>query len=98
MRTSWLDRIWWPEPTIAALTHDEETGMSGAPALQRVARRHIVFGRYAGIAAFHGSVLAVTFDPRNPLETRSVGRESILTLCVSQACMVKDIITYRKQI
>jgi REP element-mobilizing transposase RayT len=41
----------------------------------------LVVGRYAGIAVFHGLIMALTFDPHKPLKTRGCGRGSKLTLC-----------------
>ena len=41
----------------------------------------LVVSRYAGIAVFHGLIMALTFDPCKPLKTRRGGRGSKLTLC-----------------
>jgi len=42
--------------------------------------RTLVVSRYAGIAVFHGLIMALTFDPCKPLKTRGGGRGSTLTL------------------
>ena len=41
----------------------------------------LVVSRYAGIAVFHGLIMALTFDPCKPLKKRGGGRGSKLTLC-----------------
>jgi hypothetical protein len=43
--------------------------------------RTLVVSRYAGIAVFHGLIMALTLDPCKPLKTRRGGRGSKLTLC-----------------
>ena len=43
--------------------------------------RTLVVSRYAGIAVFHGLIMALTFDPCKPLKTRGGGRGSKLTRC-----------------
>ena len=42
----------------------------------------LVVSQYAGIAVFHGLIMALTFDPCKPLKTRGGGRGSRLTHCV----------------
>jgi len=40
----------------------------------------LVVSRYAGVAVFHASIMALTFDPCNSLETRGGGRGSKLII------------------
>jgi len=44
----------------------------------------LVVSRYAGIAVFHGLMMALTFDPCKPLKTRGSGRGPKLTLSATR--------------
>jgi hypothetical protein len=50
----------------------------------------LVVSRYAGIAVFHGLIMALTFDPCKPLKTRGGGRGSTLTPCVPKPARIKQ--------
>src|ERR1035437_5160943 len=51
----------------------------------------LVVSRYAGIAVFHGLIMALTFDACKPLKTRGGGRGSKPTLCIPNRERVKRI-------
>lgn len=59
-----------------------ENGLASGP-LQgsELQGRTRVVSRYAGIAVFHGLIMALTFDSCKPLKTRRGGRGPKLTLC-----------------
>jgi hypothetical protein len=60
------------------------------PARRELQGCTLVVSRYAGIAVFHGLIMALTFDPCKPLKTRGGGRGSTLTLCSPKPAQVKQ--------
>ena len=56
----------------------------------------LVVSRYAGIAVFHGLIMALTFDPCKPLKTRRDGRGSKLIPCGPEFALVNETEVYSR--